>query len=262
MSSIHQFSCVEDGAVIADDVVIGPYCYIQKGVKLGAGCILESHVTILSGTEIGERCKFSQGAIIGGTPQDLKYKGEESFLKIGSDNVIREYVTIHRGSGEGTSTTIGDNNFIMAFVHIGHNCHIGTGVTITNNCGLSGHVTVEDGVVIGGMVGVHQFVRIGQFAMIGGMSRIVRDAPPYMQSGGMEQQVYDINAVGLRRRGISQEARQALHKACKLLFKSQIAVSTAIEFVQREVPQTPEVEYLLNFVERSRLGKNGRGDQK
>ena len=261
MSTIHPTAIIEAGAELADDVFVGPFCYIQSEVRLGAGCRLDSHVSVLSGVDAGQRNFFGQGAIIGGAPQDRKHAGEATYLSIGDDNVFREYVTLHRATGEGNTTRIGHRNLLMAFVHVGHNSTLMDDITIANSVGISGHVTVENKVTIGGMTGVHQFVRVGELAMVGGMSKMTRDVPPFMLVEGIEQTVHDINAVGLRRNGISQQSRLALHKACKLLFKSQIGLTAAIEIVQREVPITPEVEQLLNFMERIRFGKNGRGDQ-
>jgi len=260
--TIHPTAVVETGAELASGVRVGPFCYVEQGVRIGADTILESHVTVKSGTTMGARNVVAQGAIIGGDPQDRKFKGEPTFLVVGDDNVFREYVTIHRATGEGKTTKIGDRNYLMAFVHVGHNCEIMSDVTMANNVGVSGHVTVENLVTIGGMTGVHQFVRIGKIAMVGGMSRIVRDVPPFMLVEGAEQTVHDINAVGLRRIGVTQESRLALHKACKLLFKSQLGLTNALEIVAREVKPTPEVRELVTFLERLFHGKNGRGDQR
>jgi UDP-N-acetylglucosamine acyltransferase len=259
---IHPSSIVEAGAEIDEDVEIGPFCYVKAGAKIGAGTKLDSHVTILDLTTIGRRNFFSQGTVMGGIPQDRKFKGEESFLVIGDDNVFRDYVTVHRGTGEGQVTTIGHRNYIMAFTHVGHNSTLMDDITIANSCGIAGHVTMENKVTVGGLSGIHQFVRCGELSMVGGMTKITRDVPPFMIADGIDQKVHDINAVGLRRNGISQPSRLALHKACKLLFKSQIALTAAIEIVRREVPATPEVEQLLAFMERIKFGKNGRGDQK
>lgn len=261
MANIHPLASVDPKAEIASDVVIGPFCHVEEGVRIGPGCRLDSSVTVLKGTTIGARNTFAQGAIIGGDPQDRKYRGEPTFLEIGNDNVIREYVTIHRGSKEGQYTRIGDHCYLMAFVHLGHDCQVHNSVTITNSVGVSGHCTIEEMVTIGGMTAVHQWVRIGKVAMVGGLSRIVKDVPPFMLAEGPEQIVHDINAVGLRRYGVTSESRLALHKACKLLFKSQIGLTKALETVRREVALTPEVEYLLAFEERRFRGKNGRGDQ-
>lgn len=262
MAKIHPSSIVESGAELESDVVVGPFCYVQAGAKIGSGSSLDSHVTIKGGTTIGKNNVFAQGSIIGGDPQDRKWQGEPTFLQIGDDNVVREYVTIHRATGEGKATTIGNRNYLMAFVHLGHNVCVMDDVTIANSVGVSGHVTIENMVNIGGLTGIHQFVRIGRLAMVGGMSRIVRDVPPFMLAGGADQTVHDINAVGLRRIGVTPESRRALHKACKLLFKSQLGLSNAIEIVNREVISTPEVTELLAFVERIFHGKNGRGDQR
>ncbi len=262
MPLIHPTAIVSAQAQLADSVEVGPFTVIEGNATIGADCLIGSHATVKSNVVLGERNRVSQGAIVGGDPQDRKYQGEETYLEIGDDNYIGEYVTIHRATGAGGKTVVGDRNYIMAFAHIGHNCNITTDVTITNNVGISGHVTVEERATIGGMVGVHQFVRIGKLAMVGGMSRIVRDVPPFMIVEGADQKVYDINAVGLRRLGIRSEARMALHKACKLLFKSKLTLRNAMDIVRREVPSTEEVEYLLQFLERISLGKNGRGDQR
>lgn len=262
MPEIHPSAVVSPEAKIADDVVIGPFCFVEGKVKIGEGSTLDSHVTIKGNTSIGKRNFVAQGVILGGDPQDRRWKGEPTFLKIGDDNVIREYSTIHRATGEGKATTIGNRCYFMAYTHFGHNVSVGNDVTIANGVGVSGHVTIEDMVTIGGMTGIHQFVRIGRVAMVGGMSRIVRDVPPFMLVEGMEQEVHDINAVGLRRIGISPESRLALHKTCRFLFKSQLGLSHAIETVRREVNVTDEVEEVLAFMERLFQGKNGRGDQR
>jgi UDP-N-acetylglucosamine acyltransferase len=261
LPKIHPLASVDPQAQIADDVVIGPFCLVEGGVVIGPGCTLDSHVVIKRGTTIGERNVFAQGAIIGGDPQDRKYKGEPTFLRIGNHNVIREYVTIHRGSKEGGFTTLGNHCYLMALVHIGHDCDVHDNVTITNSVGISGHCTIEEMVTIGGVAALHQWVRVGKVAMIGGYSRIVKDVPPFMITEGQEQMVHDINAVGLRRYGLTSEGRLALHKACKLLYKSQLGLTNAIETVRREVQITPEVEYLLGFEAQRFKGKNGRGYQ-
>lgn len=262
MAQVHPSSVVDPRAELADTAVIGPFCYIESGVRIGAGTVLDSHVTVKSGTTLGQGNIIEQGAILGGDPQDRRYAGEPTFLVLGDENHVREYVTIHRATGEGNATVLGSRNFIMATCHIGHNATLGDDITMANAVGISGHVVIENMVTIGGMTGVHQFVRIGRLAMVGGMSRIVRDVPPYMLVEGVEQSVRDINAVGLRRIGITQEARLALHKACKLMFKSQLGLSHAVEIVHREVRITPEVQDLIDFAERLKLGKNGRGNQR
>ncbi len=261
MTEVHPTAVVEPGAELGSGVKVGPFCHVEAGAVLGDGCKLESYATVRNGTTMGARNTVCQGAVIGGDPQDRKYSGEPTFLRIGEDNTFREYVTIHRATGEGNSTVVGSRCFLMAFVHLGHNCHLMDDITIANNVGLAGHVTVESLSSIMGMTGVHQFARVGRAAFVAGMSRIVKDCPPFMISGGMDQQVYDINAIGLRRLGIGQETRLALHKVCKLMFKSQLSFRHSLEVVLREVNQLPEVEELVKFAERSAAGKNGRQDQ-
>lgn len=261
MANIHALAHVHPKAQLADSVKIGPFCYVEEDVVLGEGCELDSHATIKSGTRLGARCTVGQGAVLGGDPQDRKYHGERTFLEIGDDNIIREYVTIHRASGEGNKTIIGSRCFIMGYCHIGHNCILEDEVTLANYTGVSGHVTIENLANIGGMTGIHQFARIGRVAMIGGMSRITEDAPPFMLTVGADQTVRDINAIGLRRIGITQDRRMALHRACKLLYKSRLGLRNAIEIVKQEVSMTEEVQYLLAFAERRYEGKMGRGDQ-
>ena len=262
MSKIHPLSFVDPRAELAADVTVGPFCNVEANVQIGAGCVLDSHVTIKSGTTLGANNYMAQGVVLGGDPQDRKYGGEPTFLRIADDNVFREYVTIHRATGEGNTTLVGNDNFLMANVHLGHNVVLQDHITIANNTGISGHVTIEDLVTVGGMTGVHQFVRIGRVAMVGGFMRVTRDIPPYMLVSGGDEEVRDINAIGLRRLGITPQSRMALHKACKLLFKSQLGLSNAMEIVRREVVMTPEVEVLLSYEERRTKGKNGRQDQR
>jgi UDP-N-acetylglucosamine acyltransferase len=252
---------VHPEADLATSVEVGPFCNVQAGVVLGEGCKLDSHVTIHTNSIIGRDCVFSHGAVIGGDPQDRKYHGEATYLRVGDRNTFREYVTVHRASGEGMATVVGNDCYLMAYCHLGHNACLMDSVTMANSVGISGHATVEQNVTIGGMTGIHQFARIGKFAMVGGLTRVSMDVPPFMIVAGDDQQVHDINAVGLRRMGIESDARLALHKACKLLYKSQLGTTNAIETIRREVPSTPEVEYLIAFELRRMKGKNGRGDQ-
>lgn len=262
MAKIHPLAYVDPGAELADDVEIGPFSYVEAGVVIGPNCQLSSHVTIRGGTTMGANNVVGQGSVLGGDPQDRKYKGEPTYLFIGDNNVFREYVTVHRATGEGLSTVVGSDNFIMAYCHLGHNVVFHNQITVANTTGISGHVTVEDLVTIGGMSGIHQFCRIGKVAMVGGMTKITRDVPPFMLVEGEDQMVHDINAIGLRRMGITPDRRLALHKACKLLFKSQLGMSNAMATVRREVALTDEINYLLDFEQRRFSGRNGRQDQR
>jgi UDP-N-acetylglucosamine acyltransferase len=182
--TIHPTAVVDSSAELAPDVAIGPYCVIGRDVVIGRGTRLESHVVIEPYTTLGEECQVRQGTVLGGPPQDHKFRGERSYLVIGNRNIIREFVTIHRASGEDEATRIGDDNMIMAYCHVGHNVWLGNGIIMANQVGMSGHCLVEDRVVFGGIVGLHQFVRIGKFAMIGGMSKVVMDVPPFMLADG------------------------------------------------------------------------------
>jgi UDP-N-acetylglucosamine acyltransferase len=198
--------------------------------------------------------------MLGGPTQDRKYQGEETFLIIGNRNEIREFVTIHRATGEGNATRIGDDNLIMAYVHIGHNCQIGNGISMANQLGLSGHTVVEDRVVFGGMVGVHQYVRVGKLAMIGGMSKVVQDIPPFMMADGRPTEVVGLNVLGLRRAGVGAPSRAGLKQAYRLFYRSNLNLSQAIEAVETEVEPTEEREYLLEFMKTMRQGYGGRGN--
>jgi UDP-N-acetylglucosamine acyltransferase len=261
LAKIHPLAYVDPHAELADDVEVGPFCYVEAGAIVGAGCKLESHVSVRGNTILGIGNVVGHGAVLGGDPQDAKYKGEPTFLRIGDRNIIREYATIHRATGEGNATIIGSDNFIMAYCHLAHNVTVGDMVTMANTVQAAGHVTIEDRATLGGMTGIHQFTRIGKVSMVGGMSRITRDVPPFMLVEGPDQ-VHDINAIGLRRIGVTPESRLALHKACKLLFKSMLGLTNAMETVRRELPITPELSYLLAFEERRFKGKHGRGDQR
>ncbi len=255
MTNIHKTSIVSSKAEIAENVVIGPYCIIGENVKIGRGTKLISNVHIEGKTEIGENCTIYPYATIGFPPQDLKYKDEETGVKIGNNNIIREYVTIHRASVSGDGwTNIGDNNFIMAYVHIAHDCKIGNSVIMANLATLAGHVIVEDYVFIGGLVAIHQFTRIGAYAMVGGFSGVGQDIPPYTMASGPRAKLYGLNSVGLKRRGFSEETINILKKAYKILFRDKLSLKEAIEKVKKELPQIPEIIHLIDFIEANKRG--------
>ena len=252
---IHNTAIIDKNAKIDPDVEIGPYSVIGpnvtlgKGTKIGAHCVIEGH------TEIGKNCQIFSSAVIGSAPQDLKYKGERSFVKIGDHNVIREFVTINPGTGEGGETVLGNNNELMAYSHIAHDCKIGSRVIIANVGTLAGHVEVEDNVVIGGLAAVHQFVRIGKFSIIGGLTKVIQDILPFSMAVGNPAKLYSINVVGLRRAGMSEEKRQALKKTLKILSNSEISTPHAIKSIKETIkPATDEVVYLLNFIKKAKRG--------
>lgn len=258
MAKIHPTAVVHPKAELAEDVEVGPYSIIGPNVVIDSGTVLGAHVVIEENTFIGKMNSIGHGAVLGAPPQDRKFKHERTYLRIGDNNLIREYVTIHRASGEGEETVIGNNCFLMAYSHIGHNTRVGNGVVMANSVGISGHCVIEDGANIGGMTGVHQYTRIGRLAMVGGMSRITRDVPPYLVVEGNPVVVHGVNLVGLKRAGIPELHRTALRTACRLLYFANLNTSQAIERIRAEVPLVPEVEHLVRFVEEIRLGRNGR----
>jgi UDP-N-acetylglucosamine acyltransferase len=259
MPIVHPSAVIHKGATLADDVSVGPFCVVHDDVQIATGTRLESNVVLEPGTRIGKNCRLSPGCVLGGPPQDHKYRGERSLLVIGDNNVIREFVTIHKSVGEGIATRIGNDNMFMAYAHIGHNCEIGNNNTFSSYVGLSGHVVVEDNTVFGGMVGSHQYCRIGKMAMIGGMSKINVNIPPFMLADGSPCRVMDLNTIGLRRHGVPPTVRAVLRQAYKLLYRSNLNLSQAMERIEDELEPCEELEYLILFL---RLGGfAGRGTQ-
>jgi len=209
---------------------------------------------IQGNTTIGKNCKVFTGAVIGSAPQDLKYKGEKSFIKIGDNNIIREYATINRATGEDGLTSIGNDNFIMAYSHIAHDCVINNDCIIANCGTLAGHVKIEDKAVVGGLVAVHQFVRVGSLSIIGGCSKVVQDIPPYSTCDGHPTKVFGLNMLGLRRAQIPKDNITKLKHAFKLLFQAGLSISHALEKIKEEIPICPEVEHLIDFTKTSKRG--------
>lgn len=256
--AIHPTAIVEPGAQLGVDVEILPYTIIEDGSIIGDRCVIGPHAVVRRWTSMGSDCIISTGAVLGEPPQDRKYSGEMTFLKLGNGNQIREYVTLHRASGEGNSTTLGDNNMIMAYSHAGHNVQIGSNIQIANGVQLAGHSVIEDYANLGGMSGFHQFVTVGTMAMVGAMSRITRDVPPYSIVEGIPAEVRGLNVIGLERRGVSAESRTALRKAFRLLFRSEHNISDALRQVAEEVEDGAELKYLCDFVQRTHAGSMGR----
>jgi len=251
---IHPLAIVDKKAKLADNVEVGPYAVIGPEAEIASGVIIGPRATIEGYTAIGEGTRIFTGAVIGSPPQDLKYKGEKSFLKIGKNNIIREYVTMNPGTGEGTATSVGDENLFMAYSHVAHDCRIGSKCIIANVGTLAGHVTLEDRVVIGGLAAIHQFTRVGKMAIIGGCSKVVQDIPPFSTCDGNPARVYGLNLVGIERAGVSQKAQAELRKAFKILFHSGLILKHGIEKVKEELGGAEEVGYLLNFLKNSERG--------
>ncbi|MBP5273346.1 MAG: acyl-ACP--UDP-N-acetylglucosamine O-acyltransferase [Abditibacteriota bacterium] len=260
MTDIHNSAIIAPDARIGENVKIGPYCVIGENVVIGDGTCLMSNVVIQKDTTIGKNNVIHSGAVLGGDPQDLKYNGEQSFLEIGDDNQIREYVTIHRGSHEGQTTVIGDSNLLMACSHIGHDVTVRNHVICANYVGVSGHCVIEDYAIIGGLAGLHQFVRVGKMAMIGGLSKVNIDIPPFTLCDGNPLRVRSINSVGLRRRGIDKESIDILREAVRVLSNSGLNRKTALNLIG-ELPSIPELQYLSDFVCATREGYSGRQEQ-
>jgi UDP-N-acetylglucosamine acyltransferase len=258
---IHPTAMIDSSAQLGDKIWIGPYCVIEAGAKIGDGCVLESNVIIKVGTSLGKRCRVWPNVVLGHEPQDLKFKGEQSFLEIGDDNIFREMVTIHRATGECQKTVIGDSNVFMAYAHIGHNCRIGSNNMISNSVGIAGHVTIEDKTVIGGLVGIHQFVHIGRMAMVGGLSKVVRDVPPFCISDGRPAKIHGLNIRGLRRNGVEAIQRNQVSAAFKLLYRSDLNTAQAMEKIRETIPTSATLEELVGFIERVGEGRLGRQDE-
>lgn len=254
LAEIHDTAIVHSGARISRNVSIGPYSIIGEYVEIGDGCSIGSCVRIEGRTTFGKDNRVFHGAAIGSIPQDLKYRGADSFLTIGDGNVFREFVTINVATGEGESTVIGDKNLLMAYVHVAHNCIIGDNVILANSVNLAGHVIVQDYAIIGGVVPVHQFVTIGSYSFIGGGSRIPKDIPPFVKVAGNPPRIVGINSVGLRRRGFTAEQLVQIKKAYRYLYRSELNVAQAIEKIQSELPDTPEIRMLIEFIHNSRRG--------
>ncbi len=254
MTKIHPTAIVSPKAELGREVHIGAYSIIGDHVVIGDNAIIHPHVVVEGLTTIGESSEIYPGASVGLRCQDLKYAGEKTYLEIGARTVIRECVTVNSSTGEGSKTILGEDCFLMAYSHVGHNCRLGNGVIMANVASLAGHIVIEDKAVIGGLVGIHQFVHIGTLSMIGGLSKVSQDVPPYALSDGVPCSVRDINAVGLRRHGVAAETRRMIRRAFKILFMSGLATSHAIAVVRSELPQISEVIHLLEFIEKSERG--------
>jgi UDP-N-acetylglucosamine acyltransferase len=251
---IHRTAVVDPGAKIADGVEIGPYCIVGKGVKLGNNTKLNAHV-VIENTDMGSDNTVYPYTSIGLPPQDIKYNNEKTRVKIGNNNIIREYITIHRASVSGDKVTrLGNNNFLMAYVHIAHDCNLGSNIVIANATTLGGHVVVENYAFIGGLVAIHQFTRIGAYSMIGGFSGVPQDIPPFMTAAGGRAKLYGLNTIGLKRQNFDEATIKNLKKAYKILFRSKLTLKEAIKKLKNERKETDEINYLIEFIEQNTRG--------
>lgn len=255
---IHPSAIIDPTAQLAAGVEVGPYAIIGKYVTIGTGTKVGAHAVIGDWTEIGENNQIFHQSSVGAPPQDLKYRGEECWTRIGNNNMIREFATIHRGTVTGhAETVIGNNNMIMSYAHVAHDCRIGNGVVMANVATLAGHVTIEDNVIIGGLVAVHQFTSIGMNAMIGGGTMVSLDILPYSiatSARRRDTKLRGLNLIGLKRRGFSLETINNLKKAYKALFMAGLKQADAISRIKTEITGCPEVDYLVAFIENSKRG--------
>ena len=255
MTRIHETAVVDRRAEIDSDVEIGPYSVIGACVKIGKGSRIRSHVVIEGRTSLGKGNVIFQFATVGSVPQDLKYKGEPSELVIGNHNTIREFVSINPGTtGGGMVTRVGDRNLLMMYCHIAHDCVLGNDNIVANGATLGGHVVIEDYVIVGGLVGIHQFTRIGSGAILGAGSMVSKDVPPYCNATGDRARLHGLNLEGLKRRRVGKEKIEALKKAYRIMFRSKLKTGDAIVKIQQELAGCAEAEQLVSFVQNSQRG--------
>lgn len=248
----HSTTIIGENTSIAASARIGPYVVIEDDVEIGPNCEIAAHAIVKRYTKLGARNRIFEHAVIGGEPQDVKFKGEASYLEIGDDNIIREFCTFHRANGAGETTRIGSRNFFMVGVHVAHNCVIGDDNIFANEVALAGHITIEDHVFLSNNVGAHQFVRMGRHAMIGGKSKIVQDVLPFFITDGNPPRVRGVNSVGLRRSGFNEDERRALKDAYRILFRSALPLQNALQTL--DDLEDEHVAHLVNFIRGSKRG--------
>ena len=251
---IHPQSNVDPNANIAKGVKIESFTTIYPDVEIGEGSWIGPNVTIMDGARIGKNCKVFPGAVVSAIPQDLKFRGEESYAVVGDNVTIRECVTINRGTAAKGKTVIGNNCLLMAYVHIAHDCEVGNNVILVNNVGLAGEITVGDFAYLGGMVGVHQFVNIGAHTMVQGGSLVGKDIPPFVMAGRYPVQYTGLNIIGLRRRGFDTERIDKIHEIYRLIYNQGLNTSQAIEAIEKEISQSDDRDEILGFVKKSQRG--------
>lgn len=254
LSQVHPTALIDPSAELGEDVVVGPYAIIGPNVVIGEGCRIGSNVLVERDTVLGAGCQIHHGAVLGTDPQDLKYAGEPTQLIVGERTVIREYATLNRGTSAHGRTEVGSDCLLMAYVHVAHDCVIGNNVILSNAVNMAGHVVIEDWAIVGGVTPIHQFVRIGRHAFVGGGSRVQKDVPPFVKAAGSPVKLYGLNSVGLERRGFSEEVRRELKRAYRLFFASSLNVSQALEQAAAELEPFPEIQQFLAFV-----AESGRG---
>lgn len=253
--NIHPTAVVDSSARIAPDAIIGPYAYLGPQVVIGPGCRIDHHVNVDRFTSIGEGSHLWPFSSVGGDPQDLKFGGEESHLEIGRRVQIREFVTVNRGTAHGGGVTrVGDDCLLMSYSHVAHDCQVGDHVILANSATLAGHVTIEHHASLGGLVAVHQFTRIGCYSFVGGLSGVSMDLPPYCLCEGNRAKTHGLNLVGLKRAGFNNENLEALKQAYRIVFRTRTPIKKALEQVEAEVADLPEVRHFVEFIRASERG--------
>ena len=252
---IHETAIVSPKAELDENVEVGPYAVIQEDVTIAAGTKIGPHTVIQPFVSIGKNCEIYQFSSIGAPPQSVKFEGETTYVKIGAGSIIREFVTINRGTGFGGGITeIGEENFLMAYTHIAHDCKTGRMVVMANNATLAGHIHIGNHATVGGLTAIHQFVNVGDYAFIGGKSAVVKDVPPYVIAAGDRAKLHGMNTVGLKRQGFSESTVLKLKKVYRLIFRIGLTLNEAIERVKAEVEQVPEVANFIEFIQSSKRG--------
>ncbi len=251
---IHPTALISPDAVLGERVEVGPFAIIGEGCEVGDDSVISPRATLERDVKLGAGVKVGNSSVLGGPPQDLKYAGEQTTVEIGDNTVIREFVTINRGTAQSMKTSVGSKCLLMSYVHLAHDCHLGNGVILGNSVQLAGHVTIEDRATLSGLSGVHQFVRIGRNAFIGGCSRVSKDIPPFLKAVGNPIRLYGLNGVGLQRNGFPDDVVRELKRAYRLFFRSDLNLSQAIDRAETELELYPEVRELIQFVEGSGRG--------
>jgi UDP-N-acetylglucosamine acyltransferase len=251
---IHPTSIVDSAAELGAGTVVGPYCIVGADVVLGENCWLQHHVTLAGPLRAGSRNKFYAYCSIGQQTQDLKYRGEPTYLEINDENTFREFVTVNRSTTSEGKTRVGSRGNFLAYSHIGHDCQVGNEVVFSNNGTLAGHVQVGDNAVMGGLTAVHQFCRIGRFAITGGCSKIVQDVPPFMIADGNPAEIRGVNLVALERKGFSPETVKWIKEAFRLIYRSKYNTRQALDAIRKELPPNLEIAQLIEFIEQSERG--------
>ena len=253
-TAVHPTAIIDPGAELGSGVEIGPWVIVGPQVIIGDRCTIGPRVRLQRNVRLGADVSIGDGSIIGGDPQDLKFQGEETTVEIGEGTVIREYSTINRGTSESFKTTVGKSCFIMSYVHLAHDCHLGDGVILANGVQLAGHVRIDDRAILSGLSAVHQFVRIGRHAFVGGCSRVSKDIPPFLKAVGNPVKLYGLNTVGLQRAGFDEDTLRELKRAYRLFFNSDLNITQALERAEKDLDRRPEVEELTRFLEASGRG--------